>query len=319
MMSETGRRTLIITADDFGYDRDRNRGIVECYRNGAVTRTTLLVNGRASMEASQLAKSYQIPLGLHLNLTEGKPISKPQEIQSLLSEDGYFLGKHGFREALQSGMVRLEEVKKEIEAQIICFKSLMDDLSPGHVDGHQHAHVLPGISKTLADVLSHHGINSVRLPVELGLKNCTWLPQPAMDFYKSVVAQSLEAGDCFTSNGINFPDAFLGMTVMGNYMNTTRLQQEILDCFSRPSIKKSSSGSCHTAHPDEMFNSSRHSDLTCELMVHPGYPCRNPEEGGCGGGADEFATSNEREHEMRVLGSDEMKQFYKKFNIVLSS
>ena len=45
-----------------------------------------------------------------MNLTEGKPISKPQEVQSLLTEDGYFLGKHGFREALQSGTVQLEEV-----------------------------------------------------------------------------------------------------------------------------------------------------------------------------------------------------------------
>lgn len=106
---------------------------------------------------------------------------------------------------------------------------------------------------------------------------------------------------------------------MGQYMNTTRLQKEILDCFNRPSIKEFSSSSYNTTHPDEAFNIIRHSDLTCELMVHPGYPCRNRELGGCGGGADEFAASNEREHEMRVLGSDEMKQFYKKFNIVLSS
>jgi len=56
-------RTLIITADDFGYDDDRNRGIVECFLKGAVTRTSLLVNGFACYDACQLAKKYNIPIG----------------------------------------------------------------------------------------------------------------------------------------------------------------------------------------------------------------------------------------------------------------
>jgi len=57
---------LIITADDFGYDVERNRGIVECFLLGAVTRASLLVNGVACNDACTLANKYNIPLGLLL-------------------------------------------------------------------------------------------------------------------------------------------------------------------------------------------------------------------------------------------------------------
>ena len=50
--------------------------------------------------------------------------------------------------------------------------------------------------------------------------------------------------------------------------------------------------------------------ITCELMVHPGYRCRG--FGGCGSGPDDFACSNEREHELDILNSDELKEFYLK-------
>ena len=57
------KRNLIITADDFGYNEERNRGIVECFVDGAATRASLLVNGVACSDACYLAKRYQIPLG----------------------------------------------------------------------------------------------------------------------------------------------------------------------------------------------------------------------------------------------------------------
>ena len=50
--------------------------------------------------------------------------------------------------------------------------------------------------------------------------------------------------------------------------------------------------------------------ITCELMVHPGYKCQGL--GGCGGvsGPDDFACSDEREHELAILNSDKLKEFY---------
>ena len=57
--------------------------------------------------------------------------------------------------------------------------------------------------------------------------------------------------------------------------------------------------------------------ITCELMVHPGYRCQGL--GGCGDpcGPDDFACSGEREHELEILNSDKLKEFYLKQNFKL--
>lgn len=56
----------------------------------------------------------------------------------------------------------------------------------------------------------------------------------------------------------------------------------------------------------------------CELMVHPGYKsimgC-----GGCGGGPDMFACSNDREHELTTLKSSDLKEHLKSNNIRMGS
>lgn len=64
MCSEDGlQKILLVTADDFGYDCDRNRGILECFEKCAITRASVLVNGVACSEAFALANLRNIPLG----------------------------------------------------------------------------------------------------------------------------------------------------------------------------------------------------------------------------------------------------------------
>jgi len=55
----------------------------------------------------------------------------------------------------------------------------------------------------------------------------------------------------------------------------------------------------------------------CELMSHPGK--RTGDVGGCGDGPDDFSQSKDREHEMRILLSQEMKDFYTRNDIKLVS
>lgn len=106
--ADNGTRLLVVNADDFGYCDQRNRGIVESFQNGVVSSASLLVNADQALEAVELSKEYGIPLGLHLNLTEGRPIKTRHS--SLTAENGLMRGKFGFREALKSGEIDLDEV-----------------------------------------------------------------------------------------------------------------------------------------------------------------------------------------------------------------
>ena len=103
---------LIVTADDFGYDNERDEGIIKAFTDGIVTRASLIINGySARRSAIKLSQEHGLALGLHLNLTEGKPVCE-NDISSLTSEGScFFRGKFGFREALSRGDIDMCHVK----------------------------------------------------------------------------------------------------------------------------------------------------------------------------------------------------------------
>ena len=82
---------LLITADDFGSGRGRNAGIVAAFQNGIVTGASLLATGSAFAEAVALARACALPVGVHLNLAEGRPLSGA--LPGLTDASGAFLGK----------------------------------------------------------------------------------------------------------------------------------------------------------------------------------------------------------------------------------
>lgn len=70
-----------------------------------------LGGGRCSCSRSTLR--HQIPTGLHANLSEGRPVGPAcHGVSSLLSPEGFFLGKMGFREAVAAEDVSFSQVRK---------------------------------------------------------------------------------------------------------------------------------------------------------------------------------------------------------------
>ncbi|MBP1920787.1 carbohydrate deacetylase [Youngiibacter multivorans] len=134
---------LIVNADDFGVSRAVNLGIIDCFKRGIVTSATIMMNMPQAEDAVMLAKENGLPVGLHLVMTSGFPVS--EEVPSLVGEDGRFMKR---KEQLKG--YSLKDVEKEFRSQIE--KALMLGLVPTHLDSHHHVHLEPGISDIVGDL-----------------------------------------------------------------------------------------------------------------------------------------------------------------------
>ncbi len=87
MIAETMK--LIVNADDYGYCPERNKGILDLFKSGSITSSTILITMEGIEESVSQAKKDGIKLGIHLNITEGKPCCDPKTISSITNENGY--------------------------------------------------------------------------------------------------------------------------------------------------------------------------------------------------------------------------------------
>lgn len=98
-----------VTADDYGYCSERNKGIRESIETGIVNSVSVLVNG-SCVEQLVLNFKKDILIGLHLNLSEGIPITTPEKIDCLVNENGRFFNKMDLRERLRQNKIPADEV-----------------------------------------------------------------------------------------------------------------------------------------------------------------------------------------------------------------
>jgi chitin disaccharide deacetylase len=137
--------TIIVNADDFGYSRGVNYGILDSHLNGIVNSTTLMMNMYGTDHAIELAKKNpSLQVGIHLVLTCGKPLL--QDVPSLVDTNGNFKRLSRLKENLD---ISLTDLEREWSAQIEKF--LASGLNLTHIDSHHHVHTfndfLPVIQK----------------------------------------------------------------------------------------------------------------------------------------------------------------------------
>lgn len=125
--------TLIINADDLGYDPAITDGIIESIRNGIVSSTSLLVNTSFSERAA--AQAEGIAVGLHLNLARYLPVSPHFPVS--------FVVNGQFSEAIAPKLPP-EVVEQEALAQLDRAKQLLHR-EPTHIDVHKHLHRHAGV------------------------------------------------------------------------------------------------------------------------------------------------------------------------------
>lgn len=151
---------LIVNADDFGSGVPRDHGILTAFSHGIVTSASLLANGPDFASAAREALACGLPLGVHLNLSEGRALAGA--IHGLTDSDGLFPGKGALRTILNAGTFDRAAARRELLAQIERVREA--GIVPDHLDTHQHCLLFPALTGIVAEVAATSGIRALRLP-----------------------------------------------------------------------------------------------------------------------------------------------------------
>jgi len=204
---------ITINADDFGHSAPRSKAIAECFANGLINRTTLMVNMPDCESAVELSKvnGFSDRVGLHLNFTEGFPLTTGiRRFRRFCNPDGSFVLRHPFVGFPYIGEERAA-VKKEILAQVRKYKSF--DLPLMHCDGHHHIQSRWPIAEVLFPILKAEGFRSFR--------NC--YPFPRYDtnnklFRFSRYTIGLELLRLLKGRGLSYADVFMDWNICSKWI-----------------------------------------------------------------------------------------------------
>ncbi|HND85158.1 MAG TPA: ChbG/HpnK family deacetylase [Pseudobdellovibrionaceae bacterium] len=219
----------ILHADDFGPSQNISNDILELCREGVVTSLSIMANGAYFEEGSEaLKKLAQIPkISIHLNLVEGFPLLKPEEVPHLVSADGEFnngFGKLWLKHLLMSTQEKAvfeSEIKRELRAQILKIQNTFGHDRSYALDSHTHFHLIPFIFRILLELCKEHHISRVRLTLEpfyIHIKSFRdFLNYLSPNIGKFLLLRSLSEWhrSLLIANGITFPQKFIGVLFTG--------------------------------------------------------------------------------------------------------
>jgi predicted glycoside hydrolase/deacetylase ChbG (UPF0249 family) len=147
-------RELALCADDFGHSAAVDRAILHLAGRGRLSETSCMVNLPAwPADAHTLATlpavaAGRVRAGLHLNLTEGRPLSPAlARLWPNLPALPRLIALAHLRRLPMAGLA------DELQAQFDAFENAFG-APPAHLDGHQHVHHLPGLRDLLLCALA---------------------------------------------------------------------------------------------------------------------------------------------------------------------
>lgn len=217
-------------ADDVGATTRVTERILWAWQAGLIESQSVLANGDAlELFAHELARDAARPLRLavHLNLSEGTPLSPPREVPLLVSADGHFdctfggliktwaTGSRGARAELAS------QVAAEWQRQIARVKEVAGGRVVAALDGHQHFHMLPFLFPIAARLAAENGIGEVRVSREAFHFSPVTRDNLRLGFAVNVVkhfvlrACAVRARPVLAANGLSSPDALVGVLFTG--------------------------------------------------------------------------------------------------------
>lgn len=157
---------IIVNADDFGKTKEVNRAISECFAKGYINRTTIMVNMPYAEEARRISEEngFSDRVGIHLNLTEGVPMTEGIMKNPLFCDDeGKFNARFYSSTKLRLHMDKesVNDIYCELRAQLKKYVELGYTLN--HIDSHHHVHTNYPVLKALKKLSREYNFSSIRL------------------------------------------------------------------------------------------------------------------------------------------------------------
>lgn len=153
---------LIFNSDDFGMSEAFNEAILRGFTDGNLTSTCVVANADEFDDAIKnvLPRCGGLGLGVHLNLFEGKALTK----STLLCDENGFFDKSFVQVLLNSYNASfLNQVELEFRKQI---ETVQVVTKVDHLNSHVHFHAIPKIFELTCKLAKEYNIEFIRTQYE---------------------------------------------------------------------------------------------------------------------------------------------------------
>lgn len=274
-------KRIIVNADDFGLCEGVNKAVAQAHTEGVLSSATVMANMPAADEAVKIAKQLRgLGVGVHLNLSEGEPVSKEACVNCLLDADGRFALSPARLSLLSIARHKVRNaIRTELSAQI---QWLIDNgVKPTHLDSHKHIHSFPAIFPIVCNLARRFEIFAVRWGFEpRALSQMPWPLSDENGKKRARIVRAMARINRIQNSSFLKTDALLGVT------HTGRIDVNFFKAIA-------------------LYNSA----ATAEVMTHPGFT------DGLEPGQTRLV--QQRKAELEALCSERTKQYLKDAGIRL--
>jgi predicted glycoside hydrolase/deacetylase ChbG (UPF0249 family) len=293
-------KAVIVTADDYGSCLNVNQGIEYAVRHGAITSLSVLGNFTDSLDdLARLSLEYsQIGIGVHLNLTTGKPLLGPDEVPTLVDRDGRFFSVPEFLSRVRR--IDPGDLERELTAQVDAVENA--GISIDHLSDHNGLlSIYPPFFDILVKLAVRYDV-ALRSPAVASVKYRRMYPRAGTRKRSTVLAAQAAALNPFGALGLLRYTGPAAFEEKARELDRVGIRHPgvLIDClYGTPTIENA------------LYILSNLEERTSEIVVHLGSTERSPS---CPDGLDTGYFEN-RERELMLLTSTYLRDYAAGLNV----
>ena len=230
-----------------------------------------MVGAPAAAAAVDLARRLpRLSVGLHLTLTDAKPVLPPSAVPDLIDGRGRFPASMARSGAAMFFLPHVKrQMRAEVRAQFEAFRST--GLKFDHVTAHKHFHLHPSILKAILELAKEFGAPAFRAPFEpLAILQRVEPAGPRLSAF--ALAARLQRARLKRA-GIAAPDQVFGLAWSGAMTYSrlagliAHLPEGVTEIYAHPAISSDFAGAAPDYHYEEELAALTSPDLRRQIAA----------------------------------------------------